>query len=74
MAKAKKETLQAIVWKEGKLFVAKTVDLELVSQGKTKKEALSNLQEALSLFLEGEKIDFSKATTSKEVEVRQVYA
>lgn len=50
----KKRTLHIITWKEDKLFVAKFIELELASQGKTKKEALANLQEALDLFMEDE--------------------
>ena len=40
----------ALVWKEDKLFVAKSVEVEIASQGKTKKEALANLKEALELY------------------------
>lgn len=46
----------ALVWKEGLLFVAKSLEVEVASQGKTKKEALSNLEEALSLYFENEKV------------------
>ncbi len=42
----------ALVWKEGSLFVAKAVELEVVSQGKSKTEALKNLEEALELYFE----------------------
>lgn len=50
----KKKTLHTIVWKEDKLYVAKFLELELASQGKTRDEALKNLQEALDLYLEDE--------------------
>lgn len=49
-----KNALHAITWKEDSLFVAKFLELELASQGKTKKEALVNLKEALDLYLEDE--------------------
>lgn len=52
----KKQILHSVVWKENKLFVAKFLELELASQGKTKEEALKNLKEALDLYLEDEKI------------------
>lgn len=55
----KKQVLHTIVWKENKLFVAKFLELELASQGKTKKEALANLKEALELYLEDEKSGLS---------------
>lgn len=50
----KKQALHTIVWKEDKIFVAKFLELELASQGKTKKEAINNLKEALEIYLEGE--------------------
>lgn len=52
----KKQDLHTIVWKEDKLFVAKFLEIELASQGKTKKEAIDNLKEAFELYLEGENI------------------
>lgn len=52
----KNQRLHTIVWKEDKLFVAKFLELELASQGKTKAEALKNLKEALELYLEGEDV------------------
>jgi len=48
-----KET-SALVWKEASLFVAKSIEVEIASQGKTKKEALANLKEALELYFEKE--------------------
>ncbi len=42
----------ALVWKEGSLFVAKAVEVEIASQGKTKSEALRNLEEALDLYFD----------------------
>ncbi len=48
--------LHTIVWKEEKIFVAKFLELELASQGKTKDEAIKNLKEALDLYLEGENV------------------
>lgn len=53
----KKQILHTVVWKEGKLFVAKFLELELASQGKTREEALKNLKEALELYLEDENIN-----------------
>lgn len=47
----------SLVWKEGKYFVAKCLEIELASQGKSKKKALNNLKEALQLYFENEKID-----------------
>jgi predicted RNase H-like HicB family nuclease len=48
----KRITLQNIVWKEGKNFVAQSISPDVSSFGKTKKEALKNLAEALELYFE----------------------
>ena len=50
----KAQVLNAIVWKEEKIYVAKFLELELASQGKTKEEAIKNLKEAFALYLEDE--------------------
>ena len=46
----------ALVWKEGTWFVAKALEIEMASQGKTRSEALANLREAVDLYLEDEDI------------------
>ena len=43
--------LSTIVTKGEKLFVARGVEIELASQGKTVEEALKNLTEAFELWL-----------------------
>lgn len=48
--------INALVWKEANLYVAKAVELELASQGKTPKQALDNLQEAIELYFADEKM------------------
>lgn len=50
--------LQNAVWKEGKFYVAQCLNVEVSSFGKSKKEALDNLNEALELYFEDQK--FSK--------------
>jgi len=47
--------LQNVVWKEGKYYIAQCLNIEVSSFGKTKKEALDNLNEALELFFEDQK-------------------
>lgn len=44
--------IHSVVWKEDKLFIAKALEVEVVSQGKTEKKALENLKEALELYFE----------------------
>ena len=69
-----KKKIPAIVWKEGGIFVAKTLSLELASQGKTKNDALKNLQEALDLLLEDEGVKIPSISIPRSVELKQVYA
>jgi predicted RNase H-like HicB family nuclease len=47
-----KINLKNIVWKEGKYYVAQCLNIDISSFGKTKKEALNNLDEALELYFE----------------------
>lgn len=51
----KKIAVQSLVWKEGKYFVAQCLNVDISSFGKTKKEALKNLDEALELYFEDQK-------------------
>lgn len=41
-----------VIWKEGKWFVARSLEVEVASEGKTEKEAVKNLREALELYFE----------------------
>jgi predicted RNase H-like HicB family nuclease len=50
----KKTTFASVVWKEGKYYVAQCLNIDISSFGKSKNEALENLQEALELYLEDE--------------------
>lgn len=52
----KKFGLNALVWREDNWYVAKAVAVEVASQGKSVKQALANLQEALELYFEDEKV------------------
>lgn len=47
-----KKDLKNVVWKEGKYFVAQCLNVDVSSFGKSKKEALANLDEALELYFE----------------------
>ncbi|WP_343380253.1 type II toxin-antitoxin system HicB family antitoxin [Candidatus Bathycorpusculum sp.] len=44
----------AVMWKEGRLQVAWSPELDIASQGKTVEETLRNLREAIELYLEDE--------------------
>jgi len=41
-----------VVWKEGKYYVAQCLNVDISSFGKTRPDALKNLQEALELYFE----------------------
>ena len=47
--------LQNVVWKEGEYYVAQCLNVDVSSFGKTRKEALDNLNEALELYFEDQK-------------------
>lgn len=44
--------LANIVWKEGKYYVSQCLNVDISSFGKTQKQALDNLKEALDLYFE----------------------
>lgn len=44
--------LKNVVWREGEFYVAQCLNVDISSFGKTKSEALKNLQEALELYFE----------------------
>jgi len=48
----RKIDLKSVVWKEGKYYVSQCLDVDVSSFGKTRKEALNMLQEALELYFE----------------------
>ena len=50
-----KHQLQSVIWKEGKYFIAQCLNVEVSSFGKSKKQAIANLDEALDLYFEDEK-------------------
>ena len=49
-----KKGYHALLWQEDRWYVARGVEVEIASQGKTKQEAIDNLKEALDLLLENE--------------------
>ncbi len=63
-----------VITKEEALYVARALELGVVSQGATVEEAETNLKEAVELYLEGENAPFDKKSahapivTSLEVE------
>jgi len=60
--------LKYAVWKEGKYFVSQCLNVEVSSFGKTRKEAIKNLEEALDLYFE----DIKKPKVIKITQVQIV--
>ncbi len=44
--------LQTIIWKEGKTYIIKEAITGVTTQGRTIEEAMKNIKEAVSLYLE----------------------
>lgn len=44
--------LKSVVWKEDKYYISQCLEVDISSFGKTKKQALDNLQDALELYFE----------------------
>jgi predicted RNase H-like HicB family nuclease len=49
-----KHNIQAYIYKGEEYYVAECIEISVVTQGKTLDETIANLQEAVSLHLEGE--------------------
>jgi len=58
-----------IVQKEEKWYVAKCLDNNVASQGKTIEEALKNLKEALELYTQSEEAEIPKQMLITTLEV-----
>ncbi len=75
MAIMKTATLKNIIWKEGKHYVAQCLNIDVSSFGKSRKEALMNLKEALDLYFEDSKhVSFSEVKSPSLVETIFQYA
>ncbi len=56
--------LKNVIWKEGKFYVAQCLNVDVSSFGKTRKEALTNIKEAVELYFEDVKTPSVPAVTS----------
>ena len=59
--------LKNVVWKEGKYYVAQSLNVDVSSFGTTKKEALANLREALELYFEDAPEGSASAVEAPEI-------
>lgn len=59
--------LKNVVWKEGKYYVAQSLNVDVSSFGSSKKEALENLREALELYFEDAPNDAAVSVEEPEI-------
>ena len=64
-----KRKFTASVWKEGEIFVAQCLEVDVASQGDTEELALKNLGEALELHFEPPSPTTLPKVTTIEVEI-----
>ena len=64
-----KKTFKASVWREDGWYVAQCLDVDVASQGRSEKEALKNLEEALALHFEPPRATAAPKIRPLEVEV-----
>jgi predicted RNase H-like HicB family nuclease len=64
--------LSAVVRREDGLYVALCPEFDVASQGKSVEEALSNLKEALELYLEDEDVEKPSETEAPIVTIVKV--
>ncbi|MBX7115819.1 MAG: hypothetical protein K1X64_15935 [Myxococcaceae bacterium] len=62
--------MTAALQKEGKLYVAQCLEVDVASQGPTVEKALANLTEALELYFEDGDVEVAEAPIIAPVEVR----
>ena len=64
-----KRKFTAHVWKEGRVFIAQCAEIDVASDGRTEKQAMMNLQEALELYFEAPTATIVPKIAKLEVEV-----
>lgn len=64
-----KKVFTARVWKEADVYVAQCVQVDVASDGRTEREALDNLREALELHFEPPAATIIPTIADIEVEV-----
>ncbi len=67
-----KTEFKNIVWKEGDDYVAQCLNIDVSSFGKTKDEALKNLNEAIELYMEDASLDDLNKIESPEIIYSQI--
>jgi len=63
--------LKSVVWKEDTYYISQCLEVDVSSFGKTKKQALDNLQDALELYFQD--IPIPKKTEVKNPVIASVH-
>ena len=59
--------MKNVVWREGKHYVAQSLNVDVSSFGETRQDALVNLKEALELYLEDAQSDSVSSVEEPEI-------
>ena len=70
----RKKVLPAVIWKEGEYYISQCLAVDVSSFGKTKKEALVNLQDALGLYFEDIPLQLTEVENPSITSVTLQYA
>lgn len=62
---------KSVVYKDGKYYVAQCLNVDVSSFGKTEREALTNLKEALELYFEDSEL--SSGQTIKDPKLKTLH-
>lgn len=68
----RKINLKSVVWKEGDYYISQCLEVDVSSFGKTKKEALKMLQEALELYFEDVPFQITEMEETKWIDAGQL--
>ncbi len=65
-----RKTIQCIIYRGERLYVAECLDFPVITQGETLDETVANLREALALHLEDEDLEALGFVASPDVEIK----
>ena len=64
-----RQAIHASLKKGNRFYVARCLDLPVVTQGETAEEAMANLEEAIAFHLQGEDLDVLGLAADHEIQV-----
>ena len=69
--KNKSKETSVLVWKEGSLYFAKSLEVEVASQGRTKEESLATLKDMLEQYFTKE-MTLSSMFSDKDISLEKL--